>query len=593
MEIVGNAESSRYDVIKESWLVSDSAYRELKALEQKLFPAKVPAKQKMASIIKSETKQVDGADEMGADMKLQPYPYQKEVIKFALDAESALIVSPCGSGKTPMGIGLYLEAVKAGKIHGPGLIVVKASLKTQWAAEVRKFSHLRPKVLLTSKDASKNYASAIKRREKKLQSTKSLPEQKEIAAGIANLKREAQDAFESQFEGADLLIANYETLRDAKVRAALHRARVDFVFADEIHFAKSDTTERSKALCEFNDATIKAGATATPLQRDPRDLYGIFKFINPALFPKKGAFERMYIRWAGRGRVAGSKNEKQLNEEISPFMIIKTKEEVAKQLPSLVVTQRYCQFEPAQLEASNRLMEELDELHEQEKRLNERLSDAEAKNSPELQRIEAGILMRQTFAQELADSEELLGGSDSETAQRYLTGKSDNKVELLMEMLEEIIGSGEKVCVFSRFTKMQQVITAQIEKEAKKNPVFKGVRIAYVNGALSGERRFDEVYNKFRDQDEYKVLLCSDAGAEGLNLSTCKYMIEVEPAESYAIQTQRHGRLERADSIHDTVFVYQLICEDSWDEIGRKIIDKKERYDGQIVKGVEYEGDFV
>lgn len=71
------------------------------------------------------------------------------------------------------------------------------------------------------------------------------------------------------------------------------------------------------------------------------------------------------------------------------------------------------------------------------------------------------------------------------------------------------------------------------------------------------------------------------------NLSACKYLIEYDLASSYAIQTQRHGRLERADSIHSTVYVYQLIMEDSWDEIALKIIDKKESYDYNIIKSLK------
>lgn len=62
-------------------------------------------------------------------------------------------------------------------------------------------------------------------------------------------------------------------------------------------------------------------------------------------------------------------------------------------------------------------------------------------------------------------------------------------------------------------------------------------------------------------------------------------MIEMEPAVSYAIQTQRHGRLERADSIHDNVQVFQLITENSWDEIMLKSINKKQQFDASIVKG--------
>ena len=600
MDIVGNAKPMKYDYDTDYWWITEHDYKKLVALNSKAFPSKAEKREKhkakmKAAIINTEAAgelEVADYDKMGADMKLQPYDYQKKVIKFALDAENALVVSPCGSGKTPMGIGIYLEALKAGKIKGPGMIVVKASLKTQWGAEIKKFSNLNPKVIQTYKEATKKYAPRIKKQEKKLEKAKNLKEQTAIAKAISALKQEAEEVFLDQFKGADLLVMNYETLRDAKVRTMVHKLHVDFCFADEAHYVKSDTTERSRALCEFNDIKMKIGATATPLQRDPRDLFGIYKFVNPKLFPKKGAFERMYIRWAGRGRVAGSKNEKQLNEKISPYMVILTKDEVAKQLPSLVVSQRYCEFEPAQQEVHNRLMEELDELHEQEKRLNDRLTDAEAKNNPELKKIEAGIMMRQTFAQELADSEQLLLASDSKAAEEYVTGKSDNKLKLLMDTLEEILDSGEKVCIFSKYTVMQQIITEAVEKAAKKNAVFKGVGIAYVNGSLSGEKRYHEVYDKFRDDPDCKILVMSDAGAEGINLGHCKYLIEYDLADSYAIQTQRHGRLERADSVHDTVYVIQLVCENSWDEIALKIVSKKERYDATIVKGeeVEFEG---
>lgn len=71
-----------------------------------------------------------------------------------------------------------------------------------------------------------------------------------------------------------------------------------------------------------------------------------------------------------------------------------------------------------------------------------------------------------------------------------------------------------------------------------------------------------------------------------LNLSRCKYLIEYDIANSYAVQTQRHGRLERADSIHDNVCVYQIIAENSWDEIAIKIVEKKENYDLELIKSL-------
>lgn len=70
------------------------------------------------------------------------------------------------------------------------------------------------------------------------------------------------------------------------------------------------------------------------------------------------------------------------------------------------------------------------------------------------------------------------------------------------------------------------------------------------------------------------------------NLSRCKYLIEYDLANSHAIQTQRHGRLERADSIHSTVYAYQLIVEDSWDTVQELIVKKKEGYDSNIIKSL-------
>lgn len=272
-----------------------------------------------------------------------------------------------------------------------------------------------------------------------------------------------------------------------------------------------------------------------------------------------------------------------LNEKISPSMIIKTKEEVAKQLPGLVVVQKYCELEPAQQDVVQKLFAEMDELHEQEKEFLRSYTEAQLANNEDYQKIGTGILARQQMIREIADSEQLLKGNESKLAQRCVTGSRDNKMDLLVDTLNEILESGEKVCIFSRYVSMQKIIADRVAAE------FDGVKIAYLNGSMNSEERYNEVYNKFRDNDEYKILIMSDAGTEGINLSTAKYLIEMEPADSYADQTQRHGRLERADSIHDTVYAIQLIAKDSWDEISLKIIGKKEGYDNRIIKGISEE----
>ena len=549
-----NSGKVQYNLDNKTWIVSEQIYNEL---ENKFS--------------------VDSYFNLGSCMKLQPYDYQKEVANFILHNKKALTVLPCGAGKTVIVICSYLEALHKNVINGPGLIIVKASLKYQWQQEVGKFSDLKATVIKTYSELTSNITNRIKTRESKKEKTKELKEE------IKQLKKERSQLFKNQFKGYDLYICNYETLLDKEVSKELLAMNLEFVAADEIQYAKSDTSKRNKALAKFGNAKMTIGATATPVQNNPLDIYGLFKFIQPELFPKKTNFSSLYLKYGGYGRVIGAKNTRQLHGKIKPYMITKKKEEVAKQLPQLVVNQLYCEFEPEQLKMSNKLLDELAEMKRKLEALDKTLSPAEALHNEERIKLDAGIMARQAFAQELANSELLLSESESEMAKQYVTGcKENHKLDLLMNLVEEIIESGEKVCIFSKFRRMQDVITNRV-REMKS---IKDVGIAYVNGGISGQDRYNEVYNKFKNMYNYKILLCSDSGAEGLNLNACKYLIEYEAADSYAIQTQRHGRLERADSIHDTVFVYQLIVKDSYDEIGQKIINKKRKYDAEIVKGM-------
>lgn len=524
--------------------------------------------------------------EVGKFLKLNLYPYQKDIVEFCLNNKKGIIVAPCGSGKTPIGISTFIDAKHKGLINKDaiGLIVVKASLKHQWYHEVSKFSDLKANIIDTYKATKPALHSKLRSLNKKLEPY--LKDAEKYAYDIAIIDEEIQKiqneinlSFDSNFgPGFDLLITNYETLRDEYVRKKLHKLKLEYIMADEIQYIKSDTSARSKALCEFGNVKMRFGATATPIQKNPLDAYGITKFISPGTFKSKSSFSMKFLTFSGFGRVSGSKNEKELNKILSEFMIVKTKEEVSKQLPNLVPITRYCKLTPKQQEMTERLLQEINDLKEQEKSIRLKLDQA-SDNNEELLKIEANIMARQTFASELADSEELLLTSESDLAKKYVTNSPSNKIALLLDTLEEILESGEKAAIFSKYRKLQPILTKAILER------FSDIKIAYVNGSLSSEERFVEVYDKFSKDDDYKVLLLSDAGAEGLNLSTCKYLIELEPADSYLIQTQRRGRVERSDSIHDTVFSYQLIAEGSYDEIGLKIIEKKERYDAQIIKG--------
>lgn len=482
-------------------------------------------------------------DEIGLTMKLKPYMYQREAIKFALDKKNALIILPCGSGKSPIGVGLCVEAYKQGLITGKCLIVVKASLKYQWSKEIEKFSDLKASIIDTPSKAGKK-------------------------------------KFEEQFKNCDIFIANYETLKNEKVAERLHNENIELIYADEIHYCNNHDSARTKALCEFNYVNYKAGATATPITNNPSNLFGIFNFIDKELFTDWKTFSKNFLRYTGYKRPPKPKNEDKLKEMIAPYMLIKSKEDIGDQLPSIVVSQRYIKMTPEIADMNDTIMFELDEESKRAEALEQKLKPHELETNEDFLTCKAKIMALQTFAQELVDSPKLLIDSDSDMAKRYYVDEESPKLAVCMELVEEIIASGEKVCIFTKYERMQNILEEAINKS------FKDIKVAKINGTLDATARYVEAYDKFRDNDQYKVLLGTDAMAEGVNLSKCKYLIEYDLANSHAIQTQRHGRLERADSIHSTVYAYQLIVEDSWDTIQQLIVSKKEGYDSNIIKSL-------
>lgn len=409
-------------------------------------------------------------------------------------------------------IGIYLEALSNKIITGQGLIVVKASLKSQWQKEVSKFSNFTSNILQTYSDRCSKYVTKIKKLETKI---KSLPkmskERAEFVKLINNHKEDADKYFYEQFENADLLIANYETLLDEKVLNKLIAKKIEYIGCDELQYVKSHTAERSKALYKLSDAKLKVGATATPITKDPRDIYGLYKFINPELLGTYSKFSNNYIKFAGYGRINGFRNMDDLKSKIKNSIFVKTKEEVSTYLPSLAVYQKCCNMTPKQLEKYQEILLELDELNKEDFKIRSKCkSEAEALLNQELQKIGGKIMALQTFSQELADTPSLLLESESEMSKQYAVDvKHSPKLDLCIEMVNEILQSGEKVVIFSKFERMQGILTKAINK------LDKTVNIAYINGSLDTEVRYEEAYTKFRDTPSYKVLLCSDAGAEG------------------------------------------------------------------------------
>lgn len=530
---------------------------------------------------------IPSLDTIGDRLKLKPYEYQKEAVSEALSVDGGCLFSlPCGSGKTAVGICLFDELRKYNKIHGKGLIVVKATIKIQWPKEIERFSNYSASIVEsyaacnTSRNAK---VKQLKKQQKKLIDEDAILNIEDISVlqdQINEIEKKSAAVFDAQFD-ADLLVLNYETLADKMVLNRLKDC-VDFIYADEIHVIKSPTAKRSKNLSELNSIKYTYGATATPIQKNPIDIYSIFRFLRPDLFPKLSEFKSLYVKYNSYGFPVGSRNEQRLHQLIRPYMVIKTPEEVAQELPELYVIQETFDLPLKQEEMTASLLDEIKELKNQEEQIIQKVGSAEqARMLDSVQQIDAQIMACQTFAQELVDSEELLKVSESKLAKKYITGCKSAKLDTLLDIMDSILEANEKVCIFSKYRKMQPIMEKAIKDRFKET-----AELAFVNGTMTKEQQYAEWHDKFTVGNA-NVLIMSDAAAEGLSLGTCGYLIEFEPADSYLIQTQRRGRIQRADSTHRTVYVYQLIGINSYDEIALRIVNKKKKFMNTIVNGQE------
>ena len=158
---------------------------------------------------------------------------------------------------------------------------------------------------------------------------------------------------------------------------------------------------------------------------------------------------------------------------------------------------------------SDKLLEEIKDLKAQQEVMLERFNSIEeARKNEEFNKIDNMILMKQTFAQELTISDELLLLSDSKAAQEYVSGEKSEKIELFLDLVESILSEGEKVVVFCKYRTAQGILKTYLENR------FKGIQIAFINGSHLSEERYNQL-QKFNNTKECNVLIASNAGAEG------------------------------------------------------------------------------
>jgi SNF2-related domain/Helicase conserved C-terminal domain/Bacterial SNF2 helicase associated len=395
-----------------------------------------------------------------------------------------------GVGKTAQVLALLetrRELRVQGKIDAPSLVVVPKSLIFNWKQEVERFT---PQIRVLD------------------------------YTGIARNK--------NALSGYDLILTTYGTLR----RDALHfkDQMFDYVILDEAQAVKNARTESAKAV-RLLRGNHRLALSGTPVENHLGELWSLLDFLNPGMLGASGVFQLA----GGAMRNPSDEARKLLAHALRPFLLRRTKEQVATELPPKIEQTIYCEMEPRQRTLYNELRE-----HYRKSLLPKISTDGIAKSK--IQVLEALLRLRQAACHP--------GLIDRKRAQ-----DPSAKLDVLIEQLRAVLEEGHKALVFSQFTSLLGILRVALEAD--------GIEYEYLDGKSDDRQTRVE---RFQNDPACSLFLISlKAGGVGLNLTAADYVFILDPWWNPAVEAQAVDRTHRIGQLRQ-VFAYRLITRDTVEE---------------------------
>ena len=467
--------------------------------------------------------------------KLQPYDYQRYGIQFMIDKlyERGFVINAdgVGLGKTIMSILTIAYMVEHERLDKV-LILCKKSIKRQWIKEIQKFSYLDESFEMFSVEGTK------KQREKIYQQFKKEPK------GILVMNYQ-------------LVPFDLESLKDLGFQ---------LVVIDEAHCIKARTGKINGAIKKITQkADYVLFLTGTPIMSRPDDLYGIIQLARSDFFPKWKEFEKHYIFKEFNGsyhRVIGYRHLDELRNLVQSILIQRTEFEVSIDLPETVYHQVDCEWDSVQERLKNALDKRKQQLGAQLQKLsdsNELLPFQEEQKA----RLEASIKGLISAYQMIANDPRLFHYSRSQAFRNDFGGlvpesyEGSSKTQQTLDVISEIVEAGQKVIIFSQYETCIQFLANEIQEKLK-------LPVLQYTGQVCDEDRERHV-ELFMEDDDYPILAGTNAMAEGINLMRANHVLNYEQPDTPAIKIQRGGRARRASSTFKSVFIHDMITEQSKD----------------------------
>lgn len=420
---------------------------------------------------------------------------------------SGVLADDMGLGKTVQTLAHLLYEKEQGRLNRASLIIAPTSLVGNWLAEAKRFT-----------------------------------------PALRVLAFHGSERHEDNFDEYDLIVSTYGLIQRDKTRFLAYEYY--YLILDEAQFIKNARTKTTQIIQQLQ-AQHRLCLTGTPLENHLGELWSLFNFLMPGLLGDAKQFRQWFRTPIEKN--ADIARRTLLAKRVKPFMLRRTKNEVARELPAKTEILRTIEIQDKQRDLYEAIRMSMEK----------KVRDAIAKQGlgkSHILLLDALLKLRQ-----ICCDPRLLSLPEAEIAHG-----SSAKLDALMELLDNLMEEGRRVLVFSQFTSMLKLIEEQL--------LLKKYTYLKLTGQTQNRQA---LVDKFQ-QDNIPIFLISlKAGGTGLNLTKADTVIHYDPWWNPAVEDQATDRSHRIGQ-ENPVFVYKLITEGTVEEAILKMQGKKR----QLAEGI-------
>jgi superfamily II DNA or RNA helicase len=415
---------------------------------------------------------------------------------------AGILADDMGLGKTVQTLAHILVEKEAGRLTHPALVIAPTSLMANWQDEAARFAPGLRVLLLQGKERLEQF---------------------------------------DKIEQSDLVLTTYALLPRDEEKLREHRYHI--VILDESHYIKNNRSKAAQSAGLLN-ARHRLCLTGTPLENHLGELWSQFHFLLPGLLGDEKGFNTQFRHPIERQD--DPLRRALLNRRIKPFLLRRTKDNVAKELPPKTEMVRKVELSGAQRDLYETVRLAMD------KKVRDEI-DKKGVARSQIVILEALLKLRQVCC-----DPRLVKALPARKQ-----GSGSAKLVDLMQMVDDLLEEGRKILVFSQFTSMLALIEEELDAR----------RIPYA--LLTGDTKDRAAQVAAFQQGAVPIFLISlKAGGVGLNLTAADTVIHYDPWWNPAAENQATDRAWRIGQ-DKPVFVYKLIAKGTLEEKIQLLQQKK------------------